>query len=167
MLVEALGHIANEPVEVSAGGRNRRLPDLVMRLGELGLEGARAQLVLAVERPEQGFQTFEQSLAIALDGGLRKLAEIFDVPDQVGQTELNEPRALAGVFAVGGVVVTAENSLEVGAQDTLQDLAAAGGIDFENDKTGGPETPGPVTPALVFVPGLIGIEVSLLGQELD
>ena len=85
----------------------------------------------------------------------------------MGQTELHQHRALAGVFAVGGVIVTAQNPLEVFAQDAHQDLGAAGAIDFEDDKTGGAETPDPIPLAVFFVPGLIAVEVSLLGQQFD
>ena len=133
-----------------------------MGLGETRLEGGSAELVLAVERPEQGFEAFEQALAVALDLGIRELAQILDVPNQVRQTELNQHGALASVFAVGGIVVTAQNPLEILAQDAHQDLGAAGGIDFENHETGGPEAPDPVTLAIVLVPGLVAVEVRLL-----
>ena len=39
----------------------------VVRLVQFGLEGSGAELILAVEGPEQGLQALEQSLAIALD----------------------------------------------------------------------------------------------------
>jgi hypothetical protein len=70
-----------------------------------------------VEGPEQGLEAGQQSPAVALDLGLGKLAEVFDVPDQVGQAELDPHGTLARVFAVGTVVVAAQNPLEVLAQD--------------------------------------------------
>lgn len=83
------------------------------------------------------------------------------------QAVLHRHGTLGGIFAVGGVIVAAQNSFEILAQHPNQDLGAARRVDGQEDKTGGPETPGPVTLAIVFVPGLIGVETGLLGQPFD
>jgi hypothetical protein len=128
---------------------------------------SKAESIFAVECAEQGLEASQQSLSVSLDLGIGKLAQIFDVPDQVGQAELDQHGALSGVFAVGGVIVTSQNLFEVFAQDPCQDLGAAGRIDLEDHKAGSPKTPDPVTLAVVFVSGLIGVQVSLCGQQLD
>ena len=70
-------------------------------------------------------------------------------------------RTLAGVFAVGGVIVATQNALKLLAQHALEDLRAARSLDFENDKPGGAEAPGPQPAPIVLVSGLITVEVAL------
>src|SRR3954452_12096942 len=81
------------------------------------------------------------------------------------QTELEQHAELALVAPVGREVVTAQDSIELGAQHLDQHVAASGRIDLEHGVQTGPKAPGPHPAAILPMAGLIDIE-SRLGREM-
>src|SRR5437016_7328637 len=101
-----------------------------------------------MEGAEKAFEFLQQGLAVTLDGRLWKFAKVFDLADQVGQTELDQDATLAGVLAIGTPKVGSQNALEVLAQYVHQHICATGAINFEHDVAECSKTPGPITNAV-------------------
>src|ERR1035438_9670694 len=95
----------------------RGLPDFVFG----GSQGPRksfwAEFGPAMEGGEKPFELNQEGLAVTLDGRLGKVAQVFDLADQMGQTELDQDAALAGVFAIGAPEIGAQAAGVVLAQD--------------------------------------------------
>ena len=93
------------------------------------------------------------------------LSEELQVPDQVGQTELHDRGALFHEFAVGAEIVAVDHAGKGLAEHLIKHLGAAGVGDEEQNEGAGPEAPGPVPLAVVFVPGFIDAELILFRQQ--
>src|SRR5260370_28489584 len=99
-----------------------------------------------------------QTLAICPIGRSRQGHQILHVPDQMGQTKLNEYPAFAHIPAVRRKVIAAEHAIEFLAQYLHQHVGAAGWIDFDNSVQARVKTPGPPLLAIFAVTCLIHIQ---------
>jgi len=174
MLEEALNHVLNQSVRsfvAKAAGEGfrlqRRLQDVFPRFGQCVLEGLGAEILLAMQRPKQALEPLEQPAPIALHVSIGKLAEKFDVANQVGHAELHQHAALAGIFAVGPIIIAAQNPLEVLPQDAPENLRPTGRGDVEHHKAARPEAPSPVALPVLLVSGFIDVVEVLMRQRID
>src|SRR4051794_3042848 len=81
------------------------------------------------------------------------------------QTELEQYTELALVATIGREVVTAQEPIELLAQDLNQYVRTAGRVDLEQRVQAGAEAPGPHPLAVLLMAGLIDVE-SRLGREV-
>src|SRR5208283_5344296 len=100
--------LPNEPVDFAVGIAARLQDPFQCGIPDLGLGGSQSQrkglwakFCAAVEDLEKLFKPGQQGLTVTLDGRVGEFAEVFDLADQVSQTELNEHATVAGVFALG------------------------------------------------------------------
>src|SRR4051812_11755182 len=81
------------------------------------------------------------------------------------QTELEQYTELALVATIGREVVTAQDSIELLAQDLNQHVRTAGRVDLEQRVQAGAEAPGPHPLAVLLMAGLVNVE-SRLGWQI-
>jgi len=124
MLAKAVRQILDETVDFAVGittGMKNRLqrgiPDFVFGGGQGSRKSPWAELVPAMEGVEKPLELGQEGLAVTLDGRLGKIAQVFDLADQMGQAELNQDAAGASVFAIGASEIGAQAASVVLAQD--------------------------------------------------
>ena len=117
---KAMAEVLNEPVDFAVGiaaGLQDRVQCGIPDLGFAGRQGPReslgAEFCAAVEGAEKLFEPGEQGLTVTLDGRVGEFAEVFDLADQVSQTQLDEHATVAGVFAIGAPKISPQTALEV------------------------------------------------------